>query len=154
MSNFKVLSIGECDDYDYGKSIVQYQHGSIISFTFCDVDVRNGVTPEKVEEVVKWLETNHSTNIPSISWKSLSPALVYLILDNPFDMNFIKEGDSEIWTQDVAYKLDDEVSKLNLTDVIICGEGEEMLTVYAGAMSVVDWTGHPQYGVPFLEYMQ
>lgn len=152
MSNFKILSIGECDDYDYGKSIVQYQHGSTISFAFCDIDIRDGVTPEKMEEIVKWLENNHSTNIPSTSWKDLSPALLYLIMDYPFNMNFIEEGDSEIWTQEVAYRIDDEVSKLNLTEVIVCGEGEEMLTVYADAMGDVDWTGHPTYGKPYLEF--
>lgn len=153
MSNFKILSISESDDYDYGKSIVQYQHNSTISFTFCPIDIRDGVTSEKVEEIVRWLENNHSTNIPSVSWKDLSPALLYLILDYPFNMNFIEEGDSEIWTQEVAYRIDDEVSKLNLADVIICGEGEEMLTVYAGAMCDVNWTGHPVYGQPCLEYI-
>lgn len=151
MSNFKILSISESDDYDYGESIIQYQHNSSISFAFCPIFISDGITSEKEEKVVKWLEDNHSTNIPSTSWKDLSPALLCLIMDYPFNMNFIEEGDSEIWTQDVAYKIDDEVSKLNLTDVIVCGEGEEMLTVYAGAMCDVDWAGHPEYGLPCLE---
>lgn len=152
MSNFKILSIEECFDPDYGKSIVQYQHNSIISFAFCPIDIYDGVAHEKLRETVKWLETNHSTHIPSTSWKSLSPALLCLILDYPFNMNFIEEGDSEIWTQEVAYRIDNEVSKLNFTETIVCGEGEEMLTVYAGAMCDVDWTGHPQYGQPCLEF--
>lgn len=145
--DIQILSLEECSDPDYGATVVQYKSGDLISFFFSNVSLQDAKTsPEKV--VVNLAEM---VSTPKPLWNSLSQRLLDTVLENPFDMYFV-EYDDEDWTDEMEDVLWTEVKEKDIGGVR-CGEDGARVTVYAGAMGDIDWTGHPEYGNPCFAYL-
>ena len=145
-----ILSMEECFDKDYGETIVQYKAGDLISFAFSQVPIEVALTePEKVISDIR--EYRESLTGQPL-WSDLSLNLQEVILDNPFDMYFIDEGDDG-WTEEMSEVLWEEAQAMGVDAVVRCGEDDALVTVYAGAMHHVDWTGHKDYGRPCFEHV-
>lgn len=144
-----ILSMEDCLDEDYGSTIVQYKIGDLISFAFSNVPVKDALAePEKVIADIQECRS-YLTGQPL--WSALSQNLLDVILEEPFDMFFVEYNDPE-WTEEMSEVLWDEVGSMGLEGFVRCGEDGALVTVYAGAMNAVDWTGHPQYGEPCLQH--
>lgn len=146
-NNVEIISVEECGDEAYGASLVQYSLGeNHVSFAFCDVDVSGNDYDLNVikEEIFAQIEENEKQPL----WSDLSETLVKEILDSPFDMHFV-EYDDEDWSEEKAEQVWKEADEHSIA--VTCGEDGCYLTFYAGAMSCINWNGHPYYGTPCLE---
>lgn len=146
MDNIKLLSIEECCDEDYGASIIQYRVGDVISFAFSNLSTKEiKSAPSKAIAVLK--DGNKRIGEQPL-WSTLSTKLLEAVLVNSFDMHFV-EYEDEGWSEKIADEVFDEACKYDLG--ITRGEDDCLLTVYAGVMGDIDWRGHPEFGVPYLE---
>lgn len=147
LSSMEILSVEECSDKDYGASIIQYSFGEgHVAFSFCDIDVsRKGYDLEQIkEDVLERLNGKFEKPL----WSDLSEILRNEIIESQFDMRFI-EFDDEDWTEKKAEQVWEEADEHSIA--VTCGEDGCYLTIYAGAMGDVNWSGHPEYGVPCLD---
>lgn len=146
MQKFRLLSVEECLDEDYGVSIVQYQVGEMISFAF------SNFSPEEIKNAPYIMQNELQEKNKRVGeqphWASLSPKLLEAVLANPFDMHFV-EYDADGWSDKAADDVWEEACKYDLG--ITRGEDDCFLTVYAGTMGDIDWRGHPEFGKPYLE---
>lgn len=147
--DIKILSLQACSDEDYGNTVVQYQQGDAVSFAFSAVPTEEAMKdPQKVIEEIQ-TERAGKPGLPS--WADLSKPLLGIILENPFDMHF-EEYDDEGSSKDLEETYWDEVCRLGIDDTVRCGEDDALVTVYAGAMGSIDWSGHELWGKPFFEH--
>lgn len=144
-----ILSLEKSYDLDYGNTIVQYQIGDIISFSFSNIAEYKAIL--EPELVIQDLQKTLNQARPMPTWSMLSKDLIGLVLENPFDMHFVEYGDNG-WPNEMEDILWDEVCKLGINGGITCGEDDALATVYPGAMGYIDWTNHPQYGKPCFEH--
>lgn len=148
MTDFHIMSIEECQDADYGESLVQYgNNNGFVAFAFSTIPLQKAMEqPELVLNEI--LNNNNISKAPA--WTELSKSMLDLITDSLFDMSFI-EKDDEDWTKEMADQIWDESVSKGLASVVRTLEDDCFVTVYAGAMNSVNWAGHPEFGKPCLE---
>lgn len=148
MREINVLSFEECLDKTYGETIVQYSSQERISFAFSQVTVDK--VAEDPAALVEDLRAQLDKNEKMPLWSLLSDNLLAVVTENPFDMHFV-EYDDEGWCEEDVDALFAEICARGLLGVVTCGEDGALVTVYAGAMGSINWTGHPVYGKPCFE---
>lgn len=148
--NIEILSFEECDDKDYGETVVQFRHGNEVSFCFTELTVQNILAnPNQLLMELREYETGAEDRVRPL-WSDLSEGLLEAVLYNPFDMHFVEyeNFDADVNTLKLEAAFFDEVNKLGIYGAITCGEDDALLTVYAGAMGAINWKGHEGYGTP------
>lgn len=145
----KILSFEE-DTNDYGNSIVQYQRGTVISFMFTPAEV----TGKTLDTSMALAHISQFSDEDKVLWSNVSEELLALIQESDHDMLFI-ELDNEDWNEECSKRILEEASKHGLG---LFFEGynpkDSYLTVYAGTMGAIDWSGHEVYGTPCLMYRE
>ena len=148
MREINILSFEECLDKTYGETIVQYSSQERISFAFSQVPVdKVAENPAVLAEDLR-VQLDENQKMPL--WSLLSDNLLAVVTENPFDMHFV-EYDDEGWCEEDVDALFAEICVRGLLGAVTCGEDGALVTVYAGAMGSIDWTGHPVYGKPCFE---
>lgn len=146
MNEVKILSTDKCDEA-YGKTLVQYQAGDVVSFIFSDVNLLDD--PQGEEKILKQIKQEISGIDKLPLWLDLSDDLRDIVMESEFDMLFIEYHDED-WSDDKADRIYEEAENLSFGSTIARGEDDCYLTVYAGAMGKVNWAGHPYIGEPCL----
>ena len=121
------------------------------SAPFCFSDIPFNQISVNTEVLLTEIEEELSKQDAIPSWTVLSDRLLEVILENPFDMHFV-DRDEDGWTDDACDKLFEEINNLGIYGVVTVGEDDALVTVYAGAMCSINWSGHPLYGQPCLEF--
>lgn len=148
MREINILSFEECLDKTYGETIVQYSSQGKTSFAFSQLAIdKVAENPAVLAEDLR-VQLDENQKMPL--WSLLSDNLLAVVTENPFDMHFV-ENDDDGWCEEEVDALFAEVCSRGLLGAVTCGEDGALVTVYAGAMGSVDWTGHPVYGIPCFE---
>lgn len=148
MREINILSFEECLDKTYGETIVQYSSQGKTSFAFSQLAIDK--VAENPASLVEDLRVQLDENQKMPLWSLLSDNLLAVVTENPFDMHFV-EYDDEGWCEEDVDALFAEICVRGLLGAVTCGEDGALVTVYAGAMGSIDWTGHPVYGKPCFE---